>query len=228
MWASWQRLKVEHGWLCSWQTVSRQILWDDLRHFLRCNALKVRPIKFSSLHSPLRAAHTSSWRPRKMLLCLGICLHSHHSSSPHTSKWLCTCVDMCWMIVYSVLCVSVCMYSVLSLAQKEGGSNGVSLAFLSFPQPFYMCNYIPPLIENRALPQSSLNKELLFPFCVYLHVCGATTTSYPWVFPLILSSRLIPYRKLITDWLGSCFPQRSHGPAWGSVWGTDGDGTQNN
>lgn len=108
-----------------------------------------------------------------------------------------------------------------------GESSGVSLALLSFPQPFYMCNYIPPLIENRALPQSSLNKELLFPFCVYLCVCVATTTSYPWVFPLILSSWLIPYRKLITDWLGSCFPLISHGPAWGSVWEIDEDRTKN-
>lgn len=64
------------------------------------------------------------------------------------------------------------MYSVPFLVEKEGESSGVSLALLSFPQPFYMCNYIPPLIENRALPQSSLNKELLFSFCVYLRVCG--------------------------------------------------------
>lgn len=83
--------------------------------------------------------------------------------------------------------------------------------------PSYMCNFVLPLIGNRALPQSSCYKEQLFPFWLCVQVCVATATSYPWVFPLMLSSRLIPYRKLITDWLGSCFPLISHGPAWGSV-----------
>lgn len=139
-----------------------------------------------------------------MPLCFGICLHSHHSSSPRMNEWLCICVDLCQMIVYFVLCVSARTVCCLCTRKNERGSIGVNLALLSFPQPLYMCNYIPPLIENRALPQSSRNKELLFPLCVYLHVCVATTASYPWVFPLILSSRLIPYGKLITDWLGSC------------------------
>lgn len=128
---------------------------------------------------------------------------------------MCGCVG--WLYTLFFVWAYVCVYSVPFLFEKEGESGRVNLALLSFPQPFYMCNYIPALIENRALPQSSRNKELLFPCCVYFHVCVATTTSYPWVFPLILSSRLIPYRKLITDWLGSCFPLISHGPAWGSV-----------
>lgn len=150
-----------------------------------------------------------------LLLFLGICMHSRHSSSSCLSEWLCTCVNTCRMIEHFVLCE--CVYTVPSLLEKEGESSRVNLALLSFPQPFYVCNYIPPLIENRALPQSSCNKELLFSFCVYWQVYVATTTSYPWVFPLMLSSRLISYRKLITDWLCSCFPLISHGPAWGSV-----------
>lgn len=96
-------------------------------------------------------------------------------------------------------------------------SSRVNLALLSFPQHFFMCNYIPPLIENRTLPKFSHNKELLFPRCAYVHVrvcvwvcvCVATTASYPWVFPLILSLRLISYGKLITDWLYSCSSNKS-------------------
>lgn len=137
----------------------------------------------------------------------------HLPASVNDSAHVWICVG--WL--YALFSVWVCVYSVLFLFVKEGESSRVNLALLSFPQPFYMCNYIPSLIENRALPKCSRNKELLFPCCVYLHVCVATTTSYPWVFPLILSSRLIPYRKLITDWLGSCFPLISHGPAWGSA-----------
>ena len=139
--------------------------------------------------------------------------------TPHLPAWVndsahvCICVG--WL--YTLFSARVIVYSVPLLFEKEGETGMVNLAPLSFPQPFYMCNYIPPLIENRALSKSSCNKELLFPCCVYLHVCVAKTTSYPWVFPLILSSRLIPYRKLITDWLVSCFPLISHGPAWGSV-----------
>lgn len=170
MWANW--LKSEGGTRVSvFLTVSRQkpLRWSGV--FLRCNAFKVNPIKISSLHSIPGAANTWNWQPRKRLLCLGICLHSHHSSSSCMSEWLCTCVDMCWMIVYFVLCVRGSVYGVPFLVEKERDSSGVSLALLSFPQPLYMCNYIPPLIENRALPQSSLNKELLFLFCVYLRVC---------------------------------------------------------
>lgn len=104
--------------------------------FLRCIAFKVCPIRFSSLHRLLRAEGTSSWQPRKMLLCLGICLHSHHSSSPCMNEWLCTCVDMCWMIVYFVLFVSVCVQCAFSswkggrVQRGELGSSILSTALL--------------------------------------------------------------------------------------------------
>jgi len=111
------------------------------------------------------------------------------------------------------LCECVCAqraFSLLKRRESELGSPILSTALLHV-QLHSSSN------REQNYAQFSLNKELLFPFCVYLHVCVATTTSYPWVFPLILSSRLIPYRKLITDWLGSCFPLISPGPAWGSL-----------
>lgn len=182
------------------------------------------PINFSSLRSALHAASTWSCQPRKILLCLGICLHSYHSSSS------CMTPHMCGYVLDDCILCSLCERAwVPFLAEKEWDSSPVNLALLSFPQPLYMCSYIPFLIENRVLPKSWLTKELLFPFCVYSHgyVCPKNT-SYPWVFPLNLSFRLVPYRKLITDWLGSCIPLISHGSAWGSVWEIDGDRTKNN
>lgn len=171
--------------------------------FLIYIAFKVCPVKFSSLCSK----HIKLMKPpppKNASLFWRLLTFPSLLISPHERMTL----HMCGFVSGDCILCSLCerTYSVLPLHSKknERGSIGVNLALLSFPQPLYMCNYIPPLIENRALPQSSRNKELLFPLCVYLHVCVATTASYPWVFPLILSSRLIPYGKLITDWLGSC------------------------
>lgn len=115
----------------------------------------------------LHAANTSRRHPKKCFFFNR--LHSYHSSSICLREWLL----MCEYVLYTLFSVwvCVCVYSVLTLVEEEGGSCRVNLALLSFPQPLYMCNYIPLLIENRALPQSSHNKELLFPCCVYLHVC---------------------------------------------------------
>lgn len=154
-----------------------------------------------------------------MSYCFGLAF-AYIPITPHFPAWANDSAHV-WIWVgwlntlFSVWVCATCAFSAWKRGRVQQGELGTTIFSTALLQ--YMCNYIPPLIENRALPQSSCNKELLFSFCVYLQVCVATATSYPWVFPLMLSSRLIPYRKLITDWLGSCFPLISHGPAWGFV-----------
>lgn len=70
----------------------------------------------------------------------------------------------------SRVCVCVSSYFFHLWFKKKMESSRVNLALLSFPQHFFMCNYIPPLIENRTLPKFSHNKELLFPRCAYVRV----------------------------------------------------------
>ena len=96
------------------------------------------------------------------------------------------------------------------------------------PAVLSICSNIPPLIDTRAPPQSSLHKELLFPLGVDLHVCVSKTSSHPRALPLILSSRLLPYRKLITDGLGSGIRLISQRADSGPLWGGDRDRTRNN
>lgn len=154
-----------------------------------------------------------------MLLCPSICLHSRHSSSRCTSQWPCMCGYVLDDCVLCPLCGGMCTVCLVYLKGVRD-SGGVSLALWSFPLALHVCNYIPSLIENRALPQTSLNKELLFPFFFCLLACVLPKLPLtPWVFPLILSSCSVPYRKLITDWLGLCVPLITHGAAWGCVWG---------
>lgn len=73
-----------------------------------------------------------------------------------------------WLYTPFSVCVCLRISSISGLKKME--SSRVNLALLSFPQHFFMCNYIPPLIENRTLPKFSHNKELLFPRCAYVRV----------------------------------------------------------
>lgn len=128
--------------------------------------------------------------------------------------------QMCmrWIIVFLFRRV----YSMPSLVKMQGESSGTNLALQSCPQALYMCNYIPPLIENRALTIKSYCSRSV---CTYL--CGHNCLLSLRVFPLILSSKLIPYGKLITDWLHSCPFNKS----WTSLrlfWEVAWDQTNNN
>lgn len=176
---------------------------------LKCNAFKVSPIKFSSQFQPVTyRKHITCTSQRNVLAFAYIPITPHLPPPVHDSAHVCKCVG--WLYTLFWICVYVCVLKMRTSEQSELGSP-------VFPRPFYICSYIPPLIENRALLQSTRNKELLFPCSVHCHVRVATATSNAWVFPLILSSRLIPYRKLITDWWSSGFPLMSHGSARGSV-----------
>lgn len=70
---------------------------------------------------------------------------------------------LCSLCEMMCVCLHVCVC--VECAVKEGACSGVTLALLSIR------SNIPPLIETRAPPPSSLNKELLFPPRVYSHVC---------------------------------------------------------
>lgn len=65
--------------------------------------------------------------------------------------------------LYEMMCMCMCVCVVCC--------EGESLQLGDFGSPLSICSNIPTLIETRAPSRCSLNKELLFLPCVYLHVC---------------------------------------------------------
>lgn len=166
-----------------------------IRFFFRCVPFKLCQVNFHFSAALLCCKRIELTTKKKKYFLL----RSHLSSTLKRESLLKCGYIFVWLS--TSLCVFA--FSVLSLVKMEGENRRVNLAILIFPQLFYMCNYIPPLIQNRALIKSGHNKELLFSCCVRF-VCVTTTASCPWVFPLVLSSGLIPYGKVIRDWLQLC------------------------
>lgn len=171
MWVNWHKTEGR-TWVTVFVTDSLKanpLRWSG--GFLSRNPFKLCPVKLSSLCCFLHSAfNTSSWQLknaalfRHLLTFLSLLISLHEWMTLHMGGYV---FDDC---IHHSLCVCVCLRISSISGLKKMESSRVNLALLSFPQHFFMCNYIPPLIENRTLPKFSHNKELLFPRCAYVRV----------------------------------------------------------
>lgn len=155
---------------------------------------------------PSHAENTSSWQARGGKKAKNAALFWHLLTfpslpiSPQERKTLdseCLCVSVCaWTTVFFAPCV----YSMSSPGWNAGRVQWNKLGAPAFSTALIHVQ----LHSSSNGEQSSRNKELLFPSAVCTYLCGRNRLLSLRVFPLILSSKLIPYGKLITDWLSSC------------------------
>lgn len=112
---------------------------------------------------PSHSENYLSWHPGK---CCFVLAFPYIPITPHPSTWVKQALHT--EFVHIISCRVYFVLRIIPSWHDEIVQEG-KLGSPVFSTALFLCSYIPPLIENSALPEFSCNKELLFPGCV--HIC---------------------------------------------------------